>query len=415
LKPAHLIVTGVVSASLVVGCGREKRSVPTPPAAARALASAHTTQATNPAKAKEVSPTTAVPAPISAGSEEDRVLDERPAPGGKLAGIELGEVQEIGPAGPASASAEGVVLVTRNAEALLVPTAALKTPLARPDADFAPIARGPAVVDGFAYFVHDGKLVRRRTDGSGALETLADDARNGSRVSAVPARGGEPAAVAYVTRPDAEGTSRARLWALGATHPLTVEGAGASSVSLVRGERELFALSIDGRSAMTPVHARAVTFTGSSVALGPDRVVWVAGPAQAMTEIVGASDGKQAWGFLPIEKDASHFGLAELALPQGLGEADVSWRLYDNGIDLAPLAVTRLCDKLLLTYARPLDEKPHSPQELVLSRAASNEVSAVVTAKGFASVSLASSGTGGLLVYVADRRTFALPLRCAGR
>jgi hypothetical protein len=188
-----------------------------------------------------------------------------------------------------------------------------------------------------------------------------------------------------------------------------VDGAGASSVALVRSDAAVLVLSIDGRSAMTPVHARAVRLDQSPPTAGADRVVWVAGSAQSLTEISAGSDGKRVWGFLPIEKDVSHFGMAELGLPaDGQGDADVSWRLYENGIDLAPVAAAEICGSLLMVYVRPLEARPHAAQELVLSRPGTNETSVVVSAQGFANVSLAP----GLLVYVADRRTFALPLRC---
>jgi hypothetical protein len=344
-----------------------------------------------------------------AEAREGKVVEERRAAGGKLSGLELGEPSELGPAGAASASAEGVVMVTRTGEVLLIPTARLKTAIDKPAGDFAATARGPAVADGFAYFVLEGKLARRRIGGEGAVETLADDARNGSRVSALPASGKQPALVAYITRPDKEGTSRAKVWVSGQTLPISVDGAGASSVALARSESAVVVLSIDGRSAMTPVHARAVRLDQLPATAGVDRVVWVAGSAQSLTEITAGSDGKRVWGFLPIEKDVSHFGMAELGLPaDGQADADVSWRLYENGIDLAPVAAAAICGSLLMAYARPVEARPHAAQELVLSRPGSNETSVAVTAQGFANVSLAP----GLLVYVADRRTFALPLRC---
>ena len=358
------------------------------------------------------------PSPVAAIDDreetEAKVVEEHRAKGGKLAGLEIGEVNEIGPAGAASASARGVVMVTRIGELLLVPPSRFKTPLDRPEAEFAASARGPAVAGDFAYFVLDGRLVRRRLDGAGALEVLADDARDGARVSALPQSGKQPALAAYITRPDKEGTSRAKLWFNGRTVALTAEGAGASSVALVQNESKVLALSIDGRSAMTPVHARPIDVAAAEPAPGNDQVVWVAGSAQALTEIAAGSDGKQSFGFLPIAKDVSHFGLAELGLaPGGVGDAEVSWRLYANGIDLAPISAAKICGSLFLVYARPIDARPRSSQELVLSRVGSSETAVLVSAQGFSSTSLASAdGKGGLLVYVADRRTFALPLRC---
>jgi len=384
----------------------ERKSAPT--ATTRAAATASAPKLSAPA------PAASAPA-IDDEADESNVLEERRAPGGKLAGIEIGQVIEVGPAGAASAGADGVVMVTRAGEVLHLLPERLKAPIERPAADFAATARGPALADDFAYFVLEGKLVRRRIDGASAIETLTDDARSGARVSALPKSGKQPAAVAYITRADAEGTSVAKLWINGRTLTLTVEGAGASSVALVRtGDSKVLALSIDGRSAMTPVHARPLDLEAAEPRAGSDHVVWVAGSAEALTEIVAGSDGPHAWGFLPIAKDVSHFGLAELALPLGgQGDAEVSWRLYDNGIDMAPISAARICGSLLVAYARPLAAQPQAPQALVLSRPGKSETAVVVTARAFANASLAGGkDTGGLLVYVADRRTFALPLRC---
>jgi hypothetical protein len=401
-------------------CGRKTAPVST----AKAPPSASAT------KASAVSPSVSAAAVDDevASQGDGKVVEEQRPKSGKLSGVDFGEVSEIGPAGPASASAEGVVMVTRTGEVLLVPSASLPggeraqtrpsarsgTALDRPAADFAPISRGPAVAGGFAYFVLEGKLVRRRLGGSAPLETLADDARNGARVSALPASGKQPAVVAYITRPDKEGTSLAKLWLNGRTLPITVEGAGASSVSLVRTDSMVLALSIDGRSAMTPVHARPLDLEAAEPKAGNDQVVWVAGSAQSLTEIVAGSDGSRLWGFLPIAKDVSHFGLAELGLPPGgQGDAEVSWRLYANGIDFAPVSAATICGSLFVVFARPVEARPRAPQELILSRPGHGETAVVVTAQGFADASLAgANGKGGLLVYVADRRTFALPLRC---
>jgi hypothetical protein len=142
-------------------------------------------------------------------------------------------------------------------------------------------------------------------------------------------------------------------------------------------------------------------------------VVWVAGSAQPQTEVVAASDGALPWAFLAIEKDVSHFGLAELALPREAdGDAQVSWRMYENGIDLSPVAAARVCGRLLVAFVRPLEAKPNAPQELVLSRAGEASGTVVARAGGFAGVSLAAAGKGGLLSYVADRRTWARSIGC---
>lgn len=346
------------------------------------------------------------------------MISEQASDGG-LPGLALLELSDIGPAGPATATEMGVVMLTKSDR--LAVAGSVKGPvhkgklasLSEPQAAFAVLGKPPAVATGFAHWVSGGRLVRRHADGSGELEVLTDDARDGSRVAALPVKGG--VAVAYVSRADAEGTSRVKLW-LGAGRPLdlTPDGAGASSVALAELGSRLVAVSIDGRSAMTPLHARTISveLPGPPV-LGPDVVVWVAGPAHSFTEVTAGSDGTSAWALLPIERDATHFGLATVPLgSEPSMDAAVAFLDYPNGIDLAPVATARLCGKAYMALARPAASAPHSPQELVIAPLAGGSTAVLANAAGFAAVSLAAAPGGGLVTYVADGRTWARGLEC---
>jgi hypothetical protein len=349
---------------------------------------------------------------------EPTVLAEVPADGG-LSGLGFRELSDVGPAGPATATADGVVMLTKSGGIALARSA--KGPVRKgkidsvsePSAAFAVLGRGPAVAGGYAHWVSGGRLHRRRADGSGELESLADDARNGARVAATVIKGGT--AVAYVTRADAEGTSHVKLWlGPGRTLDLTPEGAGASSVALAPVDGRLVAVSIDARSAMTPLHARSVSVDGPGPPeLGPDVVAWVAGPAHSFTEVSAGSDGTNAWALLPIERDATHFGLATIPLGrEPRMDARVAFLDYPNGIDLAPVSTAILCGKAYVALARPAAAAPRSPQELVILPIAGGETAVLANAGGFAAVSLAAAAGGGLVVYVADGRTWARGLEC---
>jgi hypothetical protein len=325
----------------------------------------------------------------------------------------------VGPAGPATATEGGVLMLTRSGSVTLARST--KLPLHRgkieavrePREAFAPLAKSPAVAAGFAHWVASGRLVRRRVDGTGELETLSDDARDGTRVAAAPASDG--AAVAYLARPDAEGTSHVKLWlGPGRILDLTPEGAGASSVALAALDARLIAVSIDGRSAMTPLHARSIVVkTGGAPELGPDVVVWVAGPAHSFTEVSAASDGSQAWGLIPIERDATHFGLATVPLgAEPAMDPPVAFFEYPNGIDLAPVAAARLCGKPYVAFARPAAAAPRSPQELLLSPVDGGQTTVLANAGRFLAVSMTAVQGGALVVYVADGRTWARGLEC---
>src|SRR5262249_1047156 len=153
---------------------------------------------------------------------------------------------------------------------------------------------------------------------------------------AVAATDSHPAAAVYITNPDKpNGSATAMLWIEdNDSVRLSPEGTGASSVSLTESGNELNAAVLDGRTGMTPVHARQITFANKKPALGENIVVWVAGPAQPTTELTLLASDKDAWLFSPLERETTRFGLAEVhigATPK-MG-SPVEWRMYPNGID----------------------------------------------------------------------------------
>jgi hypothetical protein len=333
----------------------------------------------------------------------------------------LDGLNDVGPAAPAAAFSRGVVMITRSDELaiskLLQPPSKAKKPVAgafeptaRGPQDFWSVARGPALSATHAYWVSKGRLVRRALDG-GELEILATDARDGTRVAVA----GSPDVVAYITQPVGKQDSLARLRLPdGKKLDLTPEGAAASSVSLTSMGEDIIASFIDGRSGMTPVHARRLHVKSGK--LEPDVVVWVSGATQGMTEIVSVGSDRGSWLMLPVERDASHFGLATLALePDPKMDPPLRWRTYENGLDRSPAAATPLCGAPAVAYVRPADASPTANQELVLSQLTLDETASsepLATARGFADVSLYPLPEGALLAYVADRRTWARLIRC---
>ncbi|HVY28285.1 MAG TPA: hypothetical protein VHB79_17130 [Polyangiaceae bacterium] len=333
----------------------------------------------------------------------------------------LDGLNDIGPAAPAAAFEHGVVLVTRTDELVFSrleqPPSKSKKPAAGALRDvtlgaqsFWPVARGPAVSATHVYWVSKGRVVRRALAG-GELEVLTNDARDGTRVAVA----GSPDVVAYITQPVGKQDSLARLRLPdGRKLDLTPEGAAASSVALTSMGEDVMVSYIDGRSGMTPVHARRLH--GKTGTLDPDVVVWVSGATQGLTEIscVGSSNG--SWLMLPVEKDASHFGLATLAVERDPKmDPPLRWRVYENGLDRSPVASTTLCGAPVAAYVRPIDPRPEANQELVLSQLTLDETASseqVATARGFADVSLYPLPEGALLAYVADRRTWGRLIRC---
>jgi hypothetical protein len=291
-------------------------------------------------------------------------------------------------------------------------------PLNRQRDEFVWHARGPFVSKTHAHWVSQGRLVRRRLDATSGLEVLSRDARTGTRVAGS-ARQGAPLLLAYITAPDASGTARAKLWVEGGQiHDLTPDGAGASSVALVPQRSGTLALTLDGRSSMTPMHARKIE-SASSPLSREDVVVWVGASAQANTELFGAALGEDAWAFVAIEQDVLHFGLARIHIgSEPRVDSPATFTTYPNGINSAPVAAATLCNKLAVAYAVPASPKPRAPAEIVLSWLGPHGLDpgeVVARARSFTNISMTSVKGGGLLVYTAPPRTWAVSLRCRDR
>jgi hypothetical protein len=228
-------------------------------------------------------------------------------------------------------------------------------------------------------------------------------------------------AVAYI----AQGGSGlvARLWIEGqGEHELSPEGSAANSVALVSpAPGELIAVTLEGRSAMTPVHARRITLAKDGAPrLSDDVVVWVGSSAQPLTELTAlATAAGDVRAFAAIERDITHFGLARIPVgspPSSTSEA--SWHDYPNGMDPAPAATARICGESAVLFVKPAEARPHAPQELHLAvdRAKGLDPSQIL-ARGrvFSDVSVAALEHGALVGYTADRRTWALTVRCPGK
>ncbi|MGC4095216.1 MAG: hypothetical protein QM756_46305 [Polyangiaceae bacterium] len=342
----------------------------------------------------------------------------------------IDEAVDVGPAGPASAHQDGIVLVDKqgllaNAKRGALPSgsapgSAVFSALTRPREDFLSFARGPALVSGAAYFVLQGNLVRARlSEPQREPEVLARDARKGARVAGVEGPDGH-ALVGYISTPDASGAPHAKLWLDGKTLDLTPEGAGASSLALLTLPSGWLAVTLDGRSGMTPLHARLLTRDKpGSVALGPDVVAWVGASAQATTEVFVAESGGDAWAFVPIEQDVTHFGLAQIHLGSSPRlDAPVHFLTYESGTNSAPVAAGSACGRAAVAYAEPDGGEPRAPQRLMLAALGNNGLEAgqvVARGRAFANLSLGATAGGALLAYTADHRTWVRSVRCPTR
>jgi hypothetical protein len=426
---------GFIKSALTLGCalGLSNCDQPSGQGAAPAAPSPKHSAPTTP----KPSPPSAPPASSDHSSDSltvSEIPDEQPpapaasAPGPKpVAKLIIDEPQEVGPAGQMSADERGVVMIDRGSAVQLAKHAALSTSLHREPAhfsaihggpsDFFAVARGPFLLRNKAYWVSEGKLVRRAEDNSGPVEVLAHDARNGTRVvgADVP---DAPAHAVYITNPVKEDAPpRAKLWVEGAEAvTLSPEGAGASSMAVASTGEDLFAVAIDARSAMTPMHGRRIHFKAGKPELGPDVVMWVGASSQTLSEVFAGTTPFGVRAFLPIERDISHFGLIMLDLgSEPHMDPKTVWRGYPNGIDVAPVASGALCGSAFVAYVRPETASPDSHEVLELAEitaAGLGPAEVVDNAAGFSNVSLGAATNSAVLAYVADFRTYATTLRC---
>lgn len=237
------------------------------------------------------------------------------------------------------------------------------------------LSRSVALVDGApsrAYWISKGRLVRRRISADGVvgpLEILADDAADHTIVAAASAHGPVEADVAlyigkHVTR---ELERKARLWVeRDGSRALSDEAGGATTVSIVPlGGAKFALLTIDGRLAMSPVHAVYLELDADGKPhLGVDQVVYVAGPADRDTRITGIRVGLGPVGLVAMARDSSSFGLLTLRIGYGEGEAPSWWLDYPNGLNPAPVVAAQVCGQPMVFFVRPVSSDPRAEKAL---------------------------------------------------
>jgi len=333
----------------------------------------------------------------------------------------LGPIDDVGPAGPMTATSKGVLLVSREDRLYLAhrdgPLGFV--PLQAPRELFSRYGRGPALGREHAYFVsNSGKLCRGHLK-TGALEVLAPDARAGARVSVVSTKDRD--LVGYIAGAGDEALGF--LWAEGtsASAPelvrLSPEGSEATSITLVPTTPHPHAVLLEGRSGMSPLHARRMLTTARKVTLEPDRVVWVGPGSHSLTEVVSLmAGGDDMMAFLATAKDVTHFGLAQLSLhPESAQPAEPLWRPYPNGLDPAPVAAAHFCGRDFAIYAVPQHEKPRAPQDLVLAPIEDEKLGQeeiLAHSRAYSDISVAALDSGALIAWTADHRTWAMVIGC---
>jgi hypothetical protein len=273
-----------------------------------------------------------------------------------------------------------------------------------------------------AYWVSHGQLVRREVlpDGKeGPKTVVAADAAPSSPVVAARSSGHvERDVVLYLgSKVSAQGERAARLWVEGQeSRPVSRDAAGATSIALVPlGATRFAVLTLDGRLAMSPVHAISLELDAEGKPdLGEDRVVHVAGPAERQSALTGVLVGRGPVALLPISKTSTEFGL--LVLRVGYEDDPPRWVDYPNGLDPAPLVAAIVCGKPTVAFVRP--EAPTAGSARVLevgqldAQAELRDRKVLATAPAIPHVSLWGDASSGWVVYATPQGLRGRRLNC---
>jgi hypothetical protein len=252
-----------------------------------------------------------------------------------------------------------------------------------------------------------GAVHRARPDGSD--DRIVASSRSGSRVAAA-ALPPERTVLAYLaSRKTSEGWVSEAWLAVDDEPParLSEDGSGATSVTLAEHAGGVLAVTVDARTALTAMHARTIARDAAldgGVRLGEDTVVFVGGPGDRRTgAAVAAAAAGSGWAMLPIAKDVGSFGLAVVRIesPPRV-EEPVTWSMYPNGLDPAPIAATAGGPIAWVARVLPQSADVAAPHVLQLGRVdARGEFAAldrVPTRGDPKDVALALDGRGALWV-----------------
>ena len=228
-----------------------------------------------------------------------------------------------------------------------------------------------AVAGGFSFCMDPSGTIHQRSLESEGRDVVVARARPLSSFAAEAFEGGHVLLAYLATRQTTEGLVSEAYASVDGGPPIRLsdDGSGTTHISLARRGTAIVALLVDGRTAMTPVHARTLSLVQGKLIEGEDAVVFVGGGAEPSTRgALGVSATGAAYALIPISGEGG-FGLATTRLddPPRIDEP-VSWSLYLNGLDPAPIAATEGTSPVRVARVRPLEAQADAPRGLELGR-----------------------------------------------
>jgi hypothetical protein len=351
--------------AVLSACGKESRA-PRPSPSASAPRTAHAAPSPSAAASASPRPTSVARSFPTAAAALDS---------GAACRLVYGPVQQpfVG-AVALAAAADGVFVVSHHAGVVTVthvaPTDPIPAPV--PPASLPRMTSPPcAVAAGFAFCMDPSGAIHRTPLDAATPDVVIARGRPGTSYAAESIDGAHSVVGYLADEQTTEGVVTEAFAVLdgGAPVRLSDDGSGTTHLTLARRGLSLVALLVDGRAAMTPVHARTVAVTGGKLQVGEDTVIFVAGGAESATRgALGTSATGGAFALLPIAAETG-FGVVSIRVddPPHVDEPS-AWSLYPNGLDPAPIAATRDVTPIRVARVRPLEARPDSPRGLELGK-----------------------------------------------
>jgi hypothetical protein len=299
----------------------------------------------------------------------------------------------------------GVPSVTR------LPLPPLDAPLGKVtiDTEREHVSSPPCAAAGNDIFCMDAQGAVTRTPRGAPLGTVVAKARPGSRLAAATLAGSH-ALVAYIAeRKTSEMMVSEAFASVDGAPPVRIseEGSGATVVTLAPRGSRVVAMLLDGRAAMTPVHARALAWKDGQLDVGPDAVVFVGGGAERQTSgVLAMGPAGSAFALVPVAGE-SGFGMAAVHVgdPPVTDEKAV-WSEYPNGLDPAPIAATVGVSPIRVARVRPVTAKPDSARGVELGKlddaGAFTPYGMISTTGRVTSLEVATDSAHSLWIYYTD-------------
>jgi hypothetical protein len=266
----------------------------------------------------------------------------------------------------------GIPSITRLAFPSLEPPFVAKTAL---EGERERVAANPCAVGASEIFCMDSQGAITRTPRSGGVGAVVGKGRPGSRIAAATLAGSHPILAYLAERKTPEMVLSEAFASVDGAPPVRIseEGSGATVVALAETGAGVVSMLLDGRAAMTPVHARLLGLAGGQLEVGNDAVVFVGGGAERQTAGILATgaetpSGGPLFALVPVAGE-SGFGMASVHLghPPVTDEKTV-WSGYPNGLDPAPVAATIGVSPIRVARVRPIEARADSPRGIELGK-----------------------------------------------